>query len=167
MGASRLPARGGHWISRSARTRIDCAILMSSALAVLRFGTMRKVVGSSTGRSAGLAPRRILQHLCNRSLVARFVPVGAGKHILDGAAFHPPQFGHFLPERDDAIVGNFRARRHRDRHAAQARRLRMRSGCGKHGRGRKQQVPSFHGIPFNCNDYPYAQGSEGRLPGQS
>lgn len=43
----------------SARSRIDGGIVRAKAAAVLRFTTNSKCVGSSTGRSAGLAPFRI------------------------------------------------------------------------------------------------------------
>jgi len=47
-------------ITRSARSSNDCGILMPSVSADLRLTTNWKVVGSSTGRSAGLAPLSIL-----------------------------------------------------------------------------------------------------------
>src|SRR5574337_2226370 len=49
-----------HWISSSARRRSDCGIVRPSALAVLRLITSSNLLGCSTGRSAGLAPLRIL-----------------------------------------------------------------------------------------------------------
>jgi hypothetical protein len=39
---------------------MDCGIVRASALAVLRLMTNSYCVGDSTGRVAGLAPRRIL-----------------------------------------------------------------------------------------------------------
>ncbi len=50
----------GHWITVSARMRTDWGIVRPMALAVLRLMTSSNVVGCSTGRSAGLAPFRIL-----------------------------------------------------------------------------------------------------------
>src|SRR5262245_13442057 len=49
-----------HWMISSARTRMDCGIVRPRALAVLRLMTSSNFVGCSTGRSAGLAPLRIL-----------------------------------------------------------------------------------------------------------
>src|SRR5215470_12292512 len=49
-----------HSITSSARSNIDVGILMPIALAVWRFTASSNVVGCSTGKSAGLAPRRIL-----------------------------------------------------------------------------------------------------------
>src|SRR5262249_2148277 len=49
-----------HSITSSARSNIDVGILTPLALAVWRFPTSLNVVGVSTGKSAGLAPRRIL-----------------------------------------------------------------------------------------------------------
>src|ERR1700731_4639733 len=54
--AIRLP----HSITSSARARIDGGTVSPSALAVLRLTTSSNVVGCCTGRSAGLAPLRIL-----------------------------------------------------------------------------------------------------------
>ena len=45
---------------RSARRSIDWGIVSPSALAVFRLITNSNLVGCSTGRSAGLAPFRIL-----------------------------------------------------------------------------------------------------------
>jgi hypothetical protein len=47
-------------ITWSARPSSDGGIVSSRALAVLRLMTKSNLVGCSTGRSAGLAPRRIL-----------------------------------------------------------------------------------------------------------
>jgi hypothetical protein len=49
-----------HSITSSARARIDCGTVRPSALAVLILMTSSNVVGRWTGRSAGLAPFRIL-----------------------------------------------------------------------------------------------------------
>src|SRR5215510_6976310 len=49
-----------HWITSSARTRMDCGIVRPSAFAVFRLMTSSNLVGCSTGRSAGFAPFRIL-----------------------------------------------------------------------------------------------------------
>ena len=48
------------WITSSARASTDGGIVRPSALAVLRLMTSSNLVGCSTGRSAGLAPLRIL-----------------------------------------------------------------------------------------------------------
>jgi len=55
----KCPARH-HWITSSARWSTDCGIVNPRALAVLRLITSSNLVGCSTGRSAGLAPLRIL-----------------------------------------------------------------------------------------------------------
>src|SRR5262249_25688703 len=49
-----------HSITSSARSNIDVGIVTPIALAVWRFTTSSNAVGCSTGKSAGLAPRRIL-----------------------------------------------------------------------------------------------------------
>jgi hypothetical protein len=49
-----------HSITSSARDRIAGGMVRPSALAVLRLMTNSNVVGCTTGRSAGLAPLRIL-----------------------------------------------------------------------------------------------------------
>jgi hypothetical protein len=49
-----------HWITSSARPSSDGGMVRPSALAVLRLMTSSNFVGCSTGRSAGLAPFRIL-----------------------------------------------------------------------------------------------------------
>src|SRR5712692_2562408 len=49
-----------HRIISSARSRSDCGIVRPSAFAVLRLITNSNLVGCSTGKSAGLAPLRIL-----------------------------------------------------------------------------------------------------------
>src|SRR5262249_11176753 len=49
-----------HSITSSARTRKDSAIVRPIAFAVLRLMTSSNLVGSSTGRSAGLVPFKIL-----------------------------------------------------------------------------------------------------------
>src|SRR5262249_3717474 len=49
-----------HSITWSARSSTDWGIVSPSAFAVLRLITSSNFVGCSTGRSAGLAPRRIL-----------------------------------------------------------------------------------------------------------
>ena len=49
-----------HLITLSARNSTDCGIVRFSAFAVLRLITNSNFVGCSTGRSAGLAPFRIL-----------------------------------------------------------------------------------------------------------
>ena len=50
----------GHSMTTSARMRNAWEIASPSALAVFRFTTSSILVGSSTGRSAGFAPLRIL-----------------------------------------------------------------------------------------------------------
>src|SRR4030095_5835916 len=49
-----------YWMTWSARSSSDCGIVRPSASAVLRLMTNSNFVGCSTGRSAGLAPLRIL-----------------------------------------------------------------------------------------------------------
>src|SRR5262249_54987905 len=49
-----------HSITSSARASSDCGTVRPSAFAVFRLITSSKLVGRSTGRSAGLAPLRIL-----------------------------------------------------------------------------------------------------------
>ena len=51
---------GAHWITSSARNSSDGGIVRPRALAVLRLMTSSNLVGCSTGKSAGLAPLRIL-----------------------------------------------------------------------------------------------------------
>jgi hypothetical protein len=51
---------GDHSITASARASTEGGIVRPRALAVLRFTTSSNFVGCSTGRSAGLAPFRIL-----------------------------------------------------------------------------------------------------------
>jgi hypothetical protein len=62
--ASCEPAHGlphnVYWITSSARIRRDGGIVIPRALAVLRLMINSNFVGCSTGRSAGLAPLRIL-----------------------------------------------------------------------------------------------------------
>jgi len=50
----------GYSITSSARARIAGGMLSPSAFAVFMLMTSSKLVGCSTGRSAGLAPLRIL-----------------------------------------------------------------------------------------------------------
>src|SRR5262249_49347418 len=54
------------WMISSARTSSDCGIVKPRALAVLRLITSSNLVGCSTGRSAGLAPLRILSILAGQ-----------------------------------------------------------------------------------------------------
>src|SRR5713226_2705600 len=49
-----------HWITSSARSSSDGGIVRPSAFAVLRLITSSNLVGCSMGRSAGLAPLKIL-----------------------------------------------------------------------------------------------------------
>jgi len=49
-----------HWITSSARPSSDGGMVSPIALAVLKLITSSNFVGCSTGRSAGLAPLRIL-----------------------------------------------------------------------------------------------------------
>lgn len=51
---------GCYSMTSSASSRSVCGIVSPSAFAVLRLTTSSNVVGCSTGRSAGLAPLRIL-----------------------------------------------------------------------------------------------------------
>src|SRR5207249_9997958 len=56
-----LPALSArHWMISSARRSIDCGIVRPRAFAVLTLMTSSNLVGCSTGRSAGLAPLRVL-----------------------------------------------------------------------------------------------------------
>ena len=58
---ARSPGRCvGHWITSSARPSSEGGIARPRALAVLRLMTSSNLVGCSMGRSAGLAPFRIL-----------------------------------------------------------------------------------------------------------
>src|SRR5206468_12480457 len=57
---SRAQSGTAHSITSSARARIAGAIVRPSALAVFRLMTNSNLVGCCTGRSAGLAPLRIL-----------------------------------------------------------------------------------------------------------
>ena len=59
-GASDEGAPVHYWITSSARASTDGGIVRPSALAVFRLITSSNFVGCSTGRSAGLAPLRIL-----------------------------------------------------------------------------------------------------------
>jgi hypothetical protein len=54
------PRTEHHSITSSARARSDSGMVRPRALAVLRLITSSNLVGCSTGRSAGLAPLRIL-----------------------------------------------------------------------------------------------------------
>src|SRR6516225_3523493 len=49
-----------HSITSSARASNDCGTSSPRALAVIRLMTKSNLVGCSTGRSAGFAPRKIL-----------------------------------------------------------------------------------------------------------
>jgi hypothetical protein len=59
-GLPKAGARLPYSITSSARISIDCGTVRPSSLAVLRLMTSSNRVGCSTGRSAGLAPLRIL-----------------------------------------------------------------------------------------------------------
>jgi hypothetical protein len=59
QGYQARPAERGHSMSRSACASSDAGTVSSSAFAVLRLITSSNLVGCSTGRSAGRAPRRI------------------------------------------------------------------------------------------------------------
>ena len=63
-------------ITLSARTKIDCGIVRPSALAVFMLITSSNLVGSSTGRSPGFAPLRILSTkvAARRYISARSAP---------------------------------------------------------------------------------------------
>jgi hypothetical protein len=65
-----------HSISRSARSMIDCGIERLSALAVFMLTNISNLVGCSTGRSAGLAPLKILStySAARCSMIGRFGP---------------------------------------------------------------------------------------------
>jgi hypothetical protein len=60
MGACSRRAPHAYWITSSASSSSDGGIVIPSALAVLRLITNSNLVTCSTGRSAGLAPLRIL-----------------------------------------------------------------------------------------------------------
>ena len=49
-----------HWITSSARSNTYCGIVRRSAFAVFMLITIANLVGCSIGRSAGVAPFRIL-----------------------------------------------------------------------------------------------------------
>ena len=49
-----------YWITSSARASADCGMVRPRSLAVFRLITNSNFVGCSTGKSAGLAPLRIL-----------------------------------------------------------------------------------------------------------
>src|SRR6185295_10112761 len=59
-GGMRRWAAVGYSTTRSARSNSDRGIVRPSALAVLRLSASSYLVGCTTGRSAGLAPFRIL-----------------------------------------------------------------------------------------------------------
>ena len=54
------PLRPAYWITSAAWKRTDGGMVRPMALAVLRLMTSSNFVGCSTGKSAGLAPCRIL-----------------------------------------------------------------------------------------------------------
>jgi hypothetical protein len=56
----RSACSGAYSIISSARSKIDCGISMPRVFAVLRLMVNSNLLGSSTGRSAGFAPLRIL-----------------------------------------------------------------------------------------------------------
>lgn len=60
VGRGQVRAPIDQWITSSARTSTVCGIVRPSALAVFRLITSSNLFGCSTGRSAGLAPLRIL-----------------------------------------------------------------------------------------------------------
>src|SRR6516162_6946379 len=62
-------AATAHLITSSARSRNDSDIVRPSALAVLRLMTSSKLVGCSTGMSAGLFPCKTF---CTNSAVCRY-----------------------------------------------------------------------------------------------
>jgi len=65
-----------HSITSSARARIESGIVSPIAFAVLRLMTMSNFVACSTGRSAGLAPLKILstKYAARRYIEGRFSP---------------------------------------------------------------------------------------------
>src|SRR5262249_4640363 len=65
-----------HSITSSARASTVAGISRPSVLAVVRFRTRSNLVGCSTGRSAGLAPRRILstKSAARRNWLGQFDP---------------------------------------------------------------------------------------------
>jgi hypothetical protein len=56
----KAPGSSGHWTTRSARRSKEGGTTRPIDLAVLRLMTSSMLAGSSTGRSVGLAPLRIL-----------------------------------------------------------------------------------------------------------
>jgi hypothetical protein len=64
-----------HSITFSARSRNDSGIVSPSALAVVRLITSANLVGCSTGRSAGFAPRRILSTSSAARALLRWVQI--------------------------------------------------------------------------------------------
>jgi hypothetical protein len=60
LSSAARPASTPYSITWSARTRIDCGMVNPSAFAVFMLITSSNFVGCSMGRSAGLAPLRIL-----------------------------------------------------------------------------------------------------------
>src|SRR5262245_36103292 len=54
------PSVFAHWMISSARARSECGIVSPRAFAVLALMASSNLVGCSTGRVAGFAPRRIL-----------------------------------------------------------------------------------------------------------
>src|SRR6516164_4727595 len=65
-----------HSITSSARASNDCGTSSPRALAVIRLMTKSNLVGCSTGRSAGFAPRKILsaKSAARRNRSRKFVP---------------------------------------------------------------------------------------------
>jgi hypothetical protein len=57
---NKFGSRRSHSITSSARSKKASGIVMPSAFAAVRLTTSSKVVGCSTGRSAGFAPFKIL-----------------------------------------------------------------------------------------------------------
>jgi hypothetical protein len=68
--------RARYSITWSARSRMDCGTVRPSAFAVFMLTTSSNFVGCSTGRSAGLAPLRILSTYVatSRYAAGRFGP---------------------------------------------------------------------------------------------
>ena len=69
-------------ITLSARYSMDCGIVRPICFAVLRLITSSNFVGCSTGRSAGLAPFRILVSCSARPFSNRFLSIGSLQMVV-------------------------------------------------------------------------------------
>src|SRR6516225_3062319 len=71
-----------HSITSSARKRKDSGIVNPSAFAVLRLTTSSNFVGSSMGRSAGLAPLRFVHEKRRATKILRFIDTVANERAV-------------------------------------------------------------------------------------